>query len=265
MRSIKNTSISFGLVNVPGKLYKAVESHDVAFHQHHAGCGGSIKMERYCSSCEAKGIDFADIVKGVERDDKTVLVTADEIKSLEGEVSPTIDVVQFVEASEIDAVAYETAYYFAPEKTSVEGYALLRTVLSETGKVGLVQFALRGRLSLGVLRVSGDVLTVHTIAWPDEVRKPEFALLDKKVELKPALVAAATALVESMTGTFKPEDFTDTYTSRVQEFITARAEGGVFVPAAKADDSEDVSDLLAALEASVAKKKATKKSTKKVA
>ena len=258
MRSVKNTSISFGLVNVPGKLYKAVESHDVAFHQHHVGCGGSIKMERYCEACEAKPVPFSDIVKGVEKDDNTVLVTADEIKSLEGEVSPTIEVVQFVEASEIDAVAYETAYYFAPEKTSVEGYSLLRTVLADSGKVGLVQFALRGRLSLGVLRVSGDVLVIHTIAWPDEVRTPEFALLDKKVELKPALIAAATALVDSMTGTFKPEDFVDTYTNRVNEFITARAEGGEFVPAAKADDNEDVADLLAALEASVANKKAAK-------
>jgi DNA end-binding protein Ku len=259
MRSIKNTSVSFGLVNVPGKLYKAVDSHDVAFHQHHAGCGGSIKMERYCAGCEAKGIDFADIVKGVEKDDKTVLVTADEIKSLEGEVSPSIEVVQFVESSEIDAVAYETAYYFAPDKTSGKGYALLRAALTKTGKVGLVQFALRGRLSLGVLRVSGDVLVIHTIAWPDEVREPAFPMFDKGVVLEPALVDAATALVDSMTGTFKPEDFVDTYTGRVNEFITARAEGGVFVPAAKADDNEDVADLLAALTASVAKKKATKK------
>lgn len=255
MRALKSTSISFGLVSVPVKLYKSVDSHDVSFKQHHLGCGGSIKMERYCEACDEKPVPFADVIKGIDHDGTLVLVTADEIKALESEAPPVIEVVQFVEAGDIDPLTYEAAYYAAPDKTSLEGYTLLRTVLAESGRVGVVKFSLRaGRHSLGVLRASGDLLIVHTVAWPDEVREPAFPILDKVVELKPAVLDMARALVDSMTGSFKPEDFKDGYTDRVKEFIAARAEGGEFIPA-QAEETEDVSDLLAALEASVAKKK----------
>lgn len=259
MRALKSTTISFGLVSVPVKLYKSVDSHDVSFKQHHMGCGGSIKMERYCEGCDEKPVAFADVVKGIDHDGTLVLVTADEMKSLESEAPPAIEVVQFVEAGEIDPLTYEAAYYAAPDKASLEGYALLRTVLAESGRVGVVRFSLRaGRHSLGVLRASGDLLIVHTVAWPDEVREPAFPILDQKVELKPAVLDMARKLVESMTGSFKAEEFVDTYTDRVREFIAARAAGGEFIPV-QAEATEDVSDLLAALEASVAKKKKAKK------
>jgi DNA end-binding protein Ku len=253
-RALKSTSVKFGMVNIPLKLYKSVDSHDVSFKQHHAGCGGSIKMERYCEACEVKPVPFGDVIKGIDHDGTLVLVTADEIKALESETPPAIEVVQFVDAGEIDPLTYESAYYAAPDKTSLEGYTLLRTVLAETGRVGVVRFSLRaGRHSLGVLRASGDLLIVHTVAWPDEVREPAFPILDKPVELKPAVLDMAHKLVDSMTGSFKPEEFVDTYTDRVKEFIAARAEGGEFIPS-PAEAEDDVSDLLAALEASIVKK-----------
>ena len=254
MRALKSTSISFGLVNVPVKLYKSVDSHDVAFKQYHGGCGGSIKMERYCEACEVKPVPFGDVVKGIDQDGTLVLIAPDELKDLEGETAPAIEVLQFVERDEIDPLTYEAAYYAAPDKSSLEGYTLLRTVLAESGKVGVVRFSLRaGRQSLGVLRASGDLLILHSVAWPDEVRDPAFPILEKEVELKPAVLDMARSLVESMSGSFKAEDFTDTYASRVKEFIAARAEGGEFIPS-PAGETEDVSDLLAALEASIAKR-----------
>jgi DNA end-binding protein Ku len=263
MRALKSTTISFGLVSVPVKLYKSVDSHDVAFKQHHGGCGGSIKMERYCEGCEVKPVPFGDVVKGIDHDGTLVLLAPEELKDLEGETPSAIEVIQFVEADEIDPLTYEAGYFAAPDKTSVKGYKLLHKVLTETGRVGVVRFSLRaGRLSLGVLRASGGLLIVHTVAWPDEVRTPEFPILDKEVELEPAVLDAARILVESMTGSFKPEDFVDTYTGRVKEFIAARADGGEFIPA-PAETAEDISDLLAALEASVIKRK--KKAAKKAA
>lgn len=265
MRALKTTSIQFGMVNIPLKVYKPIESHDVAFKQYHGGCGGSIKMERYCEDCDLKPVPFADVVKGVEQDGSLVLIAPSELKDLEGETSPAIEVLQFVDSDEIDPLTYEAAYYTAPDKGSLEGYALLREVLAESGKVGVVRFSLRaGRQSLGIIRASGAMLILHSVAWPDEVREPAFPILDRPVELKPAVLDMARSLVESMSGSFKAEDFTDSYASRVQEFIAARAEGGEYIPS-PAGATEDVSDLLAALEASIAKRKGGKGKGKKAA
>jgi DNA end-binding protein Ku len=254
MRAIKTTSLSCGLLNVPVKLYKAVESHDFSFKLYHAGCGGSIGMLRVCKDCEGE-VEWADVAKGAEAADGTLVIAApEEIKALEGEQVPAVEVLHFMGADEVDPVSYESAYYLAPDKAGVKGYALLHEALSETKKVALVKFALRGRESLGVLRVSGDVLVTHTIAWPDEIREPQFAILEKPVKLKPKESELARALVESMTEPFVAEDHVDVYTGRVEEFIETKAAGGEFV-AHPAGPEPAVDDLLAALEATIAKKK----------
>lgn len=248
-RAIKTTSISFGLVNVPVKLHKATDSHDISFHQHHAGCGGNVGIERKCKACE-QPVPYADIVKGIEHEGTLVIVAPEELKALQDEV-PAVEVVQFIDAGEIDPLTYEQSYYVEPQKAAMEGYALLRTVLVNTGRAGLVKFALRDRLHLGVLRVAGDVLVIHTIAWPDEVRTPAFSPLD--VNLKPQMVEMATALVDAMTAPFVASEWTDTYTDRVADLIAAKANGESIAPAPAKDDT-DVDDLLKALEASIAKK-----------
>lgn len=259
MRAIRKTSIACGLFSVAVGVYKAVDSHDVAFKQHHAGCGGSIKMERYCDGCEVKPVDFADVVKGVDHDGTLVLVAPDELKDLEAEALPALEVIQFVPVDEIDPLTYETAYYTAPDKISVKGYTVLRKTLAAKGLVAVVQFSLRaGRQSLGVIRPSGDLLVLHSVAWPDEVREPAFPILDKEVEIEPAVLDMAGKLVDSMTGSFKAADFIDTYTAKVKEFIAARAEGGEYIPS-PVEREPVVDDLLAALEASIAKKKKAKK------
>lgn len=257
MRAMKTTAISCGMLNVPVKLYKAVDNHDIAFKQHHAGCGGGIAMERKCREC-AEPVAYADIVKGIDHGGTLVIVSADELRDLEDEAPDAVEVEQFVGADEIDPLTYEDSYYLEPGKAAAEGYALLRQALAETGKHGLVRFAMRGKLHLGVLRVSGDLLVIHTIAWPDEVRKPSFPALDKPVALKPAVVEMAKQLVEAMTEPFEPAAWRDTYTDRLGEFIAAKADGGEFISAKPEPEDETIKDLLAALEASVAKRKAAK-------
>lgn len=259
MRAYRKTSIACGLFSVPVGIYKAVDSHDVAFKQHHAGCGGSIKMERYCEGCGTKPVDFGDVVKGIDHDGTLVLIAPDELKALEAEAIPALEVIQFVPADEIDPLTYEAAYYTAPDKVSVKGYTVLRKKLAEKGLVALVEFSFTaGRRSLGVIRPSGNMLVLHIVAWPDEVREPAFPILDQEVEVEPAVLDMAGKLVDSMTGSFKPEEFTDTYTAKVKEFIAARAEGGEYIPS-PAEREPVVDDLLAALEASIAKKKKAKK------
>ena len=263
IRALSTTSISFGLVNVPVKLYKTVDSHDIAFHQYHGGCGGGIALERKCKEC-AQDVAFADIVKGIEHEGQLVTVTSDELRELQEEVN-AVEVVQFVDESEIDPVSYEMSYYAAPSApAALEGYALLRQVLADSGRAALVRFALRDKLHLGFLRVSGNVLVIHTIAWPDEVRQPAFPVLDKEVVLKPQMVEMATALVDAMTGTFNPDEWVDTYTNGVADLIAAKAAGQPQI-VAPVKESVNVDDLLAALEASIANKKAGKASTEKAA
>jgi DNA end-binding protein Ku len=254
MRSVSNTSLSFGLVNVPVKLYKATESHDIKFKQIHAGCGGGISLVRTCKDCSEE-VAWADLAKGIDHDGELVIVEPEEIKALEGEKSPCVEVIQFMDADEVDPISYESPYYLAPDKTGVEGYALMRQALSESGKVGLVKFSLRGgRESLGVLRVSGSLMVIHTIVWPDEIREPDFAILAKPVKLKPKALEMARALISSMSEPFVPEDHVDVYTGRVEEFIAAKAAGEEF-EAHPAGPEPAIDDLLAALEATIAKKK----------
>jgi DNA end-binding protein Ku len=267
MRSVHTGGLGFGLVNVPFKMYTATESHDVKFHQHHAACGGPITMQRVCSACgdeqHAAVVEYNDIVKGITRDETLVLLSKEDIDGLDTEAGAGMEVLKFVHASEVDPVLYEGTYYLAPDdnkgknKSAVEGYALLRHVLGESERVGIVRYTYRQKTHIGVLRVLGEVLAVHPLRWPDEVRPTdELTTAHRKVELSPKMVKVAEALVESMMGSFDPAEYTDAYTARLTELVDAKAAGGEFVPAESDDDdgADDVSDLLAKLEASIATK-----------
>ncbi len=264
MRSIHNGGLTFGLVNVAVKMYVATESHDTKFHLYHGGdCNGSIGMPKVCKQC-GEQVAYADIVKGVERDGETVYVTADDFATLDNEVGPQIDVLGFVNRDEIDPILFESTYYLDADKGSEKGYALLREVLTESERVGIVTYSLRQKTHRGVLRVYDDVLAIHVLMWPDEVR-PTDALTGahKKIELSPQELKMAHALVDSMMAPWEPSEHIDTYAQRLAELIDVRASGGQFVATTRDDDGggADVSDLLAKLEASVSAK--TKRPSRK--
>jgi DNA end-binding protein Ku len=251
-------AIHFGLVSVPVGVYKAVDDHDLKFGFYHAGCNGAVGNVRTCKEC-GEEVAWGDIAKGAESE-AGVLVVADpeEIKSLEGEQVPGIEVIQFCEAGEIDPLRFENPYYLSPDKTGVDGYSLLRHVLAESGKVGLVRFALRGRESLGVLRPVGDVLVMHTICWADEVRDTgELPNMSKPAKLKPQMIQMAHVLVDGMTAPFDPDAHADVHTARLREFVEAKAAGGE-LEFHKPEPEPAVDDLLAALEATIAKNKKKK-------
>lgn len=256
MRATRTTSISFGLVNVPVKMYKAVDSHDVSFHQYHRDCMGSVGYVKACKDCgETLGSD--QIVRGAEAGDTIVTVSEDEMAAIEVQAGPEIEVVRFIDGTEVDPIAYESHYYLAPERAAVEGYALLRQVMVDTGRVAVVKYVMRrtgsvGKTHLGLLRPYGDnLLVVHTMSYPDEIRQPAFPVLDRAVELKPALVEMAHTLVDAMTGPFIAADYSDSFTDKLNELIAAKANGET-ITAADGEPLEptDVSDLLAKLQAS---------------
>ena len=263
MRSIWKGSIAFGLVNVPVKVYSATEDHDLKFHQVHAKDNGRIRYKRVCEAC-GEVVEYRDIAKAFEADDgQTVVITDDDIATLPEERSREIEVLEFVPASEIDPLMYDRSYFLEPDSKSSKSYVLLAKTLAETERVAIVHFALRNKTRLAALRVKDfskrDVMVVHTLLWPDEIRDPDFPILDQKVEIKPAELKMAGQVVESMAEDFHPEQFTDTYQEQLKELVEAKLQGGEAFTTeeqpAELDETEDVSDLLAKLEASVKRRR----------
>ena len=264
MRSIWKGSLSFGLVNVPVKVYSATEDHDLTFHQVHAKDGGRIRYKRVCEVC-GEVVDYRDIAKAYEADNgQTVVITDEDLATLPEERSREIDVLEFVPASEIDPMMYDRSYYLEPDSKSTKSYVLLARTLAETDRVAIVHFALRSKTRLAALRVRDfskrEVMVVQTLLWPDEIRDPDFPVLDQKVDIKPAELKMALQVVDSMADDFNPDQFHDAYQEQLRELVDAKLEGGeAFIAEeqpAQLDATEDVSDLLAKLEASVKRRKA---------
>jgi DNA end-binding protein Ku len=259
MRSIWKGSVSFGLVNVPVKVYSATEDHDIKFHQVHAKDNGRIRYKRTCEVC-GEVVEYRDIARAYDSDDgQTVVITDEDIASMPEERSREIDVVEFVPADQLDPMMYDKSYFLEPDSKSTKSYVLLAKTLAETDRVAIVHFALRNKTRLAALRVKDfskrDIMVIHTLLWPDEIRDPDFPSLDKEVDIKPAELKMAGQVVESMTDDFHPDQFRDTYQEQLQELVKAKLEGGeaftVEEQPTDLDETEDVSDLLAKLEASV--------------
>ncbi|MGV0624770.1 non-homologous end joining protein Ku [Mycolicibacter minnesotensis] len=273
MRSIWKGSIAFGLVNVPVKVYSATEDHDIKFRQVHAKDNGRIRYRRVCEEC-GEVVDYGDIARAYESDDgRMVVITDDDIANLPEERDHEIAVLEFVPAGELDPMLYDRSYFLEPASKSIKSYVLLAKTLAETDRVAIVHFTLRNKTRLAALRVKDfskrDVMMVHTLLWPDEIRDPDFPALDGAVEIKPAELKMAGQVVESMADEFDPDRYHDTYQEQLQELIAAKLEGDeAFTPeehAAELDATEDVSDLLAKLEASVKRRAAAGKTPTKKA
>jgi DNA end-binding protein Ku len=255
MRAMWSGAVSFGLVSVPIKVYSATTSHDIRFHQVHATDGGRIKYKRTCS-IDGEEVDYADIVKGFETDDGE-LITLDEtdLDSLPTASGHEIDVVEFVPADQIDPLLFDKSYYLEPEAKAAKPYALLREALVQTDRMAVVRVALRQRETLALLRVRDKVIVLQTMLWPDEVREPEFDILDADVDLRPQEQTMAASLVESLGADFDPSQFHDEYRDAMVELIERKRTTGESRPAPvvekPADDGDSMTDLLSALQASV--------------
>ncbi|BDB44826.1 MULTISPECIES: non-homologous end joining protein Ku [Mycobacterium] len=259
MRSIWKGSIAFGLVNVPVKVYTATQDHDIKFHQVHDKDNGRIRYKRVCEVC-GEVVDYNHIARAFESDDgKSVVITDDDIATLPEERSREIEVLEFVPASEVDPMLFDRSYFLEPDSKSSKSYVLLAKTLADTDRMAIVHFTLRSKTRLAALRVKDfgkrDVMVIHTLLWPDEIRDPDFPVLDKEVEIKPAELKMAGQVVESMSDDFDPDRYHDTYQEQLLELVEAKLEGSeaftVEEQPTELDESEDVSDLLAKLEASV--------------
>ena len=225
MRAIWKGAVTFGLVNVPVKVYSATEDHDIALHQVHDEDGGRIRYQRRCEIC-GKVVDYAHIDKAYDDGEQTVVLTEKDLSSLPEERSREIDVVEFVPSEQIDPIMLDRSYFLEPDSASAKSYVLLRRTLEQSDRTAIVHFALRQKTRLGALRVHGDVLMLQSLLWGDEVREASFPALDERVRISARELEMSSALVDSFASDFSPEDFTDDYQAQLRQLIDAKLEKG---------------------------------------
>ena len=265
MRAIWKGAITFGLVNVPIKLYPATEDHDISLHQVHDADGGRIRYERRCEVC-GKVVEYAHIDKAYAEGRTTVVLTDEDLKSLPEERSHEIEVVEFVPSEQIDEIMFDRSYFLEPDKAAAKSYALLRKALEETDRTAIAQFSLRQRTRLGALRSRGKVLMLQSLLWDDEVREADFPSLKEDVRVSPQELKMAMSLVDNMAGDFNPEKFSDEYQDQLRQLIAAKLEKGDALDTAatfgdqEADQADrgEVVDLLEALRRSVEQNRAAR-------
>jgi DNA end-binding protein Ku len=259
-RPIWSGAISFGLVNVPVKLYSAVSSKDVRFHQLEASTKARIRQKRV-SSATGEEVPYDQIIKGYElAPDTYVPISPEELDALDPKATKTIDIEDFVDLDTIDPVYYERPYYLVPDRGGTKAYALLREAMRETNKVGIARMVLRTKQYLAAIRPKGDALVLETMLFGDEVvPDDELDLPREEVELSERELKMARQLIDSLSGDFEPDKYHDEYRERVLELIEQKASGQEIVVEEPTEEPTKVVDLMAALEASLAAAKKDKK------
>ncbi|MGW1071693.1 non-homologous end joining protein Ku [Streptomyces sp. NPDC002537] len=246
-------AIGFGLVSVPVRLYAATQEHGVKLHQVHDADGGRIHLKRVCEACGAQ-VGYEHIAKGFEDDEgRTAVVTQDELTGLPLPSKKLIDVLAFVDSARIDPLQLSNSYYLAPESAAAnKPYVLLRETLKQTDRVAVTKIALRTRESLALLRVHEELLTLHTMYWPDEIRDSAGLAPPASVTVRPQELKMATSLMDTLSEDFDLEALEDEYEIALGELISAHlADKPVPSEKATAPAPDNVIDLMAALQASI--------------
>lgn len=256
MRAVWKGAISFGLVSIAVRLYTATEEHDFRLHQVHAADNGRIRYKKVCS-VDGEEVVGDQIAKAYELEDgRLVVLEAAELANLPISTDRAIEVLEFVDGAQVDPIFFQKSYYVEPDPAAERPYVLLRQALVDSGRMAVVKITLRQRESLAMLRAREDVLVLHTMMWPDEIRRPEFPFLDKDIGTRKNELAMADSLVQTMAGDFKPGEFTDDYRDAMAAMIEAKAEGAE-LPRAEEDtgESAQVVDLMTALQRSIDRSK----------
>jgi len=246
--------LTFGLLSLPVKLYSAARAETVSFNQLHKADSSRVKQVLYCQ-LEDKPITRADIVKGYEYEkDKYVVVDEEEIKKVAPKTAKTMEVLEFVQSSEVDPIFFESSYYLAPDEAGEKPYALLYEALRKTGCVGVAKIAMHNREHIVILRPGPQGILLHTMYYRDEIRQVEEFRTDRSLVKEKELELAMT-LVKSLEAAFEPEKYTDDYRENLKAMIQAKVEGKEIVEPAPAVHKAPVIDIMEALKMSLAQAK----------
>ncbi|HHT49626.1 MAG TPA: Ku protein [Firmicutes bacterium] len=251
MRTLWKGAISFGLVNIPVKMYTATERKDLHFHQLHATCKTPIQYRKFCPSCQVE-VNPEELVRGYEYEKgKYVILREEDLQMLPGENTKTIDILDFVDLAEIDPVYFDRSYYLGPNPGGEKAYALLKQAMAETGKIAIARVMIRSKTVLACIRGWDQILVMETMFFPDEIRAPERLTAEfKEVTLHPNEISMATSLIGNLSSSFEPGKYTNEYRSKLMEMIQAKIAGEeVAIPTAP--ETGKVVDLMEALRASL--------------
>lgn len=225
MRALWSGALSFGLINIPIRVFTATEDHGLHFSMLHKKDLSPIRYARICTS-DGKEVPYQDIVKGYEYQKGDYVVLLDEdFKRANVKKSKAIDIIDFVEEKEIDTILYEKPYYLEPGKGAEKAYLLLREALKKSKKVAVARFVLHNREHLGIIKPHNELIILEQIRWESEIRKPDGIHLPESVQATTKEIQMALKLIEQLTTHFKPEDFHDTYTEELKEIIEQKAKG----------------------------------------
>jgi DNA end-binding protein Ku len=264
-RAIWSGAISFGLVNIPVKLYSAVSRKTVRFHQIDAESGVRVRQKRV--GADGEEVAYEQIVKGYEiGPDRYVTITPEELESLEPQKTRTIDIEDFVDLEDIDPMFYDHPYYLAPDTGAAKAYRLLVDAMEDSGKVAIARVVLRSKEHLVAIRPRSGVLAMETMLFADEVISPDSLdelSGDGEVATSDRELTMAKQLIDSLTSEFEPEKYRDEYRERVLDLIERKAQGETVVIEAPDEAPAKVPDLMAALEASIASAKGQSKPKRK--
>jgi DNA end-binding protein Ku len=254
MRSIWTGSISFGLINIPVKLFSAVQESTLDMDMLDKSDHANIKFKRVNEST-GKEVTFSNIVKGYKLEDNYVILEDEDFETADAEKTKTIDIISFVLEKEIDSIYYEQPYYLEPDKGAMKAYALLRDALQASGKVGVTSFVMRNKEGLAILKPYKDVIVLNRIRFQQEIRETTELKLPPVSKTKIKEMEMASKLVEQLTEKFDISSFKDEYTSKLLQIIKDKAKGKKQkAPKLKVVHKQN-DDLMAMLKASLETKK----------
>ncbi len=251
-KAIWKGSISFGLVNIPVKLYTATEEKAIQFHNVHSVCGTPLQQKRWCPTCQ-KEVPWDEVAKGFKiSKDKWVIITQEELESLKPSSTKTIDIIQFVDISQVDPIYYQKAYYVVPDEQGVKAFSLFVEALRLANKAAVAKLVMRNKQYLVLIRPYKKGLVMHVLYYAPEIRDiNELAELKNLVVVTKEELELARALIQKLTvPEFKIEDFKDEYTEKLKQLIESKAEGKE-IKVEQEKPEERVKDLMEALKASI--------------
>lgn len=259
MRSMWKGAISFGLVNIPVKLYTATEKKDVKFNYLHSVCKTPVQYKKICPVCDRE-VPMEEIVRGYEyQKGKYVLIAEEDLENLPAATAKAVEILDFVSLAEIDPLFYDKSYYLVPNEGGQKPYALLKKAMEDTGKIAVARVMIRTKQSLAVIRVHQEALVLETMFFPDEIRPAKYlSELEFSADLHENELKMAVSLIENLASSFEPEKYTDQYRAALQQVIQAKIAGEeISVPAR--ETAGKVVDLMDALRASIQLAKEEKK------
>jgi DNA end-binding protein Ku len=253
MRSFWKGSITFGLINIPVSLYTASKEHELKFTLLHRKDLSEIRYARICKA-EDREVPYDQIVKGIEKGGRYVVMEEEDFKKARAEKSEAIEIVAFCESEDIESIYYEKPYFLKPEKQGIKAYFLLQQALEQTNKVAVVRYVLRNRVNVAAIKSFNHVLVLNQMRFHHQIVSVDELEIDTKIKVSAKEVEMATKLISQLSGKFEPEEFHDTYVEGLQKTISKKPKAGKVTPKEKVAKTAKIYDIMELLKASLDEK-----------